>query len=547
VSAEQLAAQSRALAEAIAVGGRQLDPRGVDLAENLVEKVRERTSLAAGLTVVALAGATGSGKSSLFNALVGRPVAAIGARRPTTSTPSAAVWGAEPAAALLDWLSVRTRHIVPSEGTTDPVAGVVGSLDGLVLLDLPDFDSRVDSHRVEAERILELVDVFVWVTDPQKYADALLHDDHLRALAGHDAVTLVVLNQSDRLTSPEAVTACREDLQRLLAQDGITDAKVSVTSARTGNGIPELRQRLANAVSGATAARFRLSADIVSVAGSLRSGVADSEATVDASPSGSLVAALSRAAGVPVVLQAVEHDYRRETHQRGGWLLTRWVSSLRADPLARLRLSKTIVPMADVGADDVRAVLGRSSIPAPSPSARAAVALATRQLADSAGQGLPVRWADAVADAAAPTGAKLADALDQAVVHTPLRARSPIWWTVMGALQWVFGIMALDGVAWLAVLGVVGWLRLPDLPTPTLGNVSWPFILFAGGLLLGVLSAGLATGLGRVGARRRVRLIGRRVGESITGVAREHIVDPVAAVLARHRRTREQLDLARRG
>ena len=37
--------------------------------------------------VVALAGATGSGKSSLFNALVGEEVAQAGTRRPTTSTP----------------------------------------------------------------------------------------------------------------------------------------------------------------------------------------------------------------------------------------------------------------------------------------------------------------------------------------------------------------------------------------------------------------------------------------------------------------------------
>ena len=52
----------------------------------------------------------------------------------------------------------------------------------------------------EAERVLELVDVFVWVTDPQKYADARLHDEFVSLLSQHDAVTLAVLNQSDRLT-----------------------------------------------------------------------------------------------------------------------------------------------------------------------------------------------------------------------------------------------------------------------------------------------------------------------------------------------------------
>ena len=75
-----------------------------------------RRSSAVGITgdhtVVALAGATGSGKSSLFNALVGADVATIGARRPTTSLPTAAIWGDADASELLDWLAVDTRHVV---------------------------------------------------------------------------------------------------------------------------------------------------------------------------------------------------------------------------------------------------------------------------------------------------------------------------------------------------------------------------------------------------------------------------------------------------
>lgn len=50
-----------------------------------------------------------------------------------------------------------------------------------------------------------------WVTDPQKYADARLHDDYVSALATHEAVTMVVLNQSDRLSDAE-VDQCRTDL-----------------------------------------------------------------------------------------------------------------------------------------------------------------------------------------------------------------------------------------------------------------------------------------------------------------------------------------------
>lgn len=539
VAAVELTEQASALAMAIESGGRELDPSQVDLAVNVVEKVRERTSIAGGHTVVALAGATGSGKSSLFNAIVGRPVAKIGARRPTTSVPSAAIWGPESAGELLDWLGVATRHQIAADESA-----VIGRLDGLVLLDLPDFDSRVAAHRAEAQRVLELVDVFVWVTDPQKYADALLHDDYVAALSGHESVTIVVLNQADRL-APDAVDSCRADLTRLLAADGLGDAKVMVTSARTGAGVDELRQRLANAVAGADAARARLSADVVAVAGRLRSGVADAEPEVRGSADDALVDALSRSAGVPVVLEAVAEDYRREATSHGGWLFTRWVSGFRADPLARLRLDKTVVKIKGIDETDVRAVVGRSSIPPPSPAARAAVSLAIRQLADRAAEGMPVRWANAVADAADPGAAGLSDALDQAVIHTPLRARQPVWWRVMDVVQWIFGLVTLAGFLWLTALFVVGWLQLPDLPTPTVGQLPVPFLLLAGGIACGLLAAALNRLFVRVGSRRRANVVARRLHDAIAEVADSRIVAPVLAILERHRVVREALDRAR--
>src|SRR6188508_2021400 len=141
VSAEQLAAAATALAAAVEAGGQELPAAERSRADAVVAKVSERTALVGGHTVVALAGATGSGKSSLFNALVGDAVANVGVRRPTTSTPTAAIWGDEPVADLLDWLGVGTRHLVPADPAAEQGGGrrggPVGSLDGLVLLDLP--------------------------------------------------------------------------------------------------------------------------------------------------------------------------------------------------------------------------------------------------------------------------------------------------------------------------------------------------------------------------------------------------------------------------
>lgn len=551
LTAEKLAAKAQSLEAALDAGGDELDRRQTMAGAEIVAKVQARTALRGGHTVVALAGATGSGKSSLFNTIVGAEVSTVGAKRPTTSKPTAAVWGAESATELLDWLTVGRRHRVepPSSETSDDRPG---SLEGLVLLDLPDFDSRILEHRREADMILALVDVFVWVTDPQKYADALLHDDYLAALSTHDAVTVVVLNQSDRLT-PDGVRQVTQDLVRLGERDGIKGLQVIATSARTGAGVDDLRLRLATAVAGQEAARQRLAADITAVAGRLRAGVADNEPALGDPAEAELVDALSRAAGIPIVVNAVERDYRQEAWARTGWPFTRWARALRPDPLKRLRLGKGEKDSRDAGtqllpgvsAAEVRSALGRSSLPPPTPAARSAVELATRRVGERAGQGLPIPWAEAAADAATPPGPELADTLDQAIINTPLRARDPLWWTVFGYAQWLFAAATVVGLVWLLVLGVVGWLRLPEIETPRLGPLPYPFLLLAGGLLFGVLLAAVARALARVGARRRAELIQRRLRESVSRVASEHIVAPVREVLRRHAAAREQLDRAR--
>ena len=326
VTAEALAAASGALGEAVESGGEQLPDAPRRAATDVVRKVSERSALVGGHTVVALAGATGSGKSSLFNALVGARVATVGARRPTTSTPTAAQWGSEPAGDLLDWLGVSTRHHVTS---TSSVA--VGSLEGLVLLDLPDFDSRDVSNRAEAERVLALVDLFVWVTDPQKYADARLHDDYVAALASHDAVMLVVLNQVDRLT-PHEVEECVADLKRLLVRDGVRQPPSSGLCTN-GAGLDALGQRLANTVAGAAASRTRLAADVRSAA--QRPPVASP--TVSHGRRGrphELIDALARSRCHGGRCRCAGH--RMEATGHIGWPFTRWVQAFRPRPLRRL-------------------------------------------------------------------------------------------------------------------------------------------------------------------------------------------------------------------
>src|SRR3954451_10927373 len=203
----------------------RLDDALVDAAAGVVDRAAGRLRLSATHTVVGIAGATGSGKSSTFNALTGLELSAVGVRRPTTSWATACVWGSEGAQELLEWLGIPPRHQTTRDSMLDSSA--LGgrtrgdrTMEGVVLLDLPDHDSTEVSHHLEVDRIVKLTDLLVWVLDPQKYADAAIHDRYLAPLASHAAVMVVVLNHIDTVPADRR-TAMLEDIRRLLDQDGL--------------------------------------------------------------------------------------------------------------------------------------------------------------------------------------------------------------------------------------------------------------------------------------------------------------------------------------
>jgi GTP-binding protein EngB required for normal cell division len=227
-------------------------------AEGLLRRSGERMRMSASHTVVALAGGTGSGKSSLFNALSGATFSPPGVTRPTTRHAHACVWGMEGAAPLLDWLGVQRRHRYARASALDEGEA---NLTGLLLLDLPDHDSVVSGSQAMVDRMVKLTDMLIWVLDPLKYADASVHQRYLMPLAGHAAVTTVVLNQADTL-SPEQVGDCESDLRRLLDGEGLVDTQVLVTSATTGTGLNELKMVLSASVAARQAVTDRIAADI---------------------------------------------------------------------------------------------------------------------------------------------------------------------------------------------------------------------------------------------------------------------------------------------
>ena len=526
-----------AIERAIAVGGSRLDPSAVSYGRAMIERTGDRLRVGAEFTIVSLVGATGSGKSTLFNALTGMDLAETGVRRPMTSLPMACVWGQDGAQPLLDWLGVPMQNRTLRESVLD--ADREAGLHGLVLLDMPDHDSTQLAHRLEVNRLVELVDLLVWVVDPQKYADEALHTGYLKRMSSHDGVMIVVLNQVDRLTEEETATCCA-DLRRLLDSDGLASVPLLTTAATTGYGVPELRAMLSDVVELQGAVVERVAADLDGAAKGLRESVGPNEPDVkDLHGADELVGALAQAAGLPVVLDAVTADYRRQATRVMGWPFARWARRLRPDPLRKLRLGD---------AETELRRLTRSALPETTPSQKAHVEAAVRTITSGAADVLPRRWADSVRAAASRPDADLTKALDTAVSGVDLSMRRPPWWTAVNIGQVLLALVALVGaigLAWLGIARAAG-ASAPSPASASVGPVPASLLLLVAGLLAGAAVTLAVRRAVLVGSRRRRARVAASMRETVQDVAWAYVMAPVAEVITDHRKVREALGTGER-
>jgi len=325
------------LTRAVAASRGRIDEEILAPADMLAGRASERLRLSGDHTIVALAGATGSGKSSLFNALTDLELAGVGVRRPTTSWALACAWGPDGAQALLEWMGIPPRHQVSRLSMLD-TSSEDTKLDGLILLDLPDHDSTEVSHHLEMDRLVKYADLLVWVLDPQKYADAALHERYIKPMASYSDVTLVVLNQIDRIPYEHRARTL-EDVQRILAAEGLPDVEVVGVSATRGDGIEDLKRVLAARIRAKVSAKGRLGSDITAAANVIAQ-VGGRAQVPGISPADrqALDDALVSCAGVPQVVDAIAASPRRQAILRTSWPITRWLGKLRRNPLKQLEL-----------------------------------------------------------------------------------------------------------------------------------------------------------------------------------------------------------------
>ncbi|MFI5633885.1 GTPase [Streptomyces sp. NPDC051664] len=558
-----------ALRELVGLSRARLDQATLAEAGRVLDEAAARQRLSSRHTVVAIAGASGSGKSTLFNSLAGTQISDTGLRRPTTAAPIACSW-TDGAAGLLDRLAIPGRlRRRPYQGGTEADE----ALQGLVLVDLPDHDSAATGHREQVDRVLTLVDAVIWVVDPEKYADAALHERYLRPLAGHAEVTFVVLNQVDRLPG-DAADQVLDDLRRLLDEDGMAlgehgepGATVLSLSALTGDGVGELRELLGRFVQERTAAAHRLSADVDAVAARLRPAyVAEGRPGLGERAREEFADRLAEAVGAAAAGQAAEREWRRNAGRACGtpWLrLWRWYESTRQP-----------------GTMDWAAAL-----PAPPEeqlTARQRVEQAVRTVADAAADGLPGPWAQAVREAAMNGAEGLPEALDElaqksgtaaegqgrdvgegeragedagpgaapvdadggAAVAAAMAGGSggahsgrvagrpprPAWWPAAVLAQVSMTLLQIFGGLWL--IGQIAGVVEPGLLTAA--------SVMMAGIVGGPLVEWSCAAAARGPARRYGQEAERRLREAAAACGRARVLDPVAAELVRYREVRER-------
>ncbi|MFQ9341236.1 MAG: GTPase, partial [Actinomyces sp.] len=133
---------------------------------------------------------------------------------------------------LLGWLGIGRRVEAPQALPGDTV-----------IVDLPDIDSVEAGHAEITDRLASRVDALVVVVNPQKYADARLHDEWLARLRSSHASVTVVLTHIDTISMPER-DAIVQDLRRLLNVRGAALAEGFAVSSTTGEGMRTLTKYL---------------------------------------------------------------------------------------------------------------------------------------------------------------------------------------------------------------------------------------------------------------------------------------------------------------
>jgi GTP-binding protein EngB required for normal cell division len=494
------------------------------------ETARTRLGFPSNAYVLAIAGGTGVGKSTLLNALAGQQVSPASSRRPTTAEPVAWVPAERRSelGGLLSWLGVTQVREHPAEG-----------LGELAVIDLPDFDSIAPEHRRRVDELLPRVDAVAWVVDPEKYKDEIMHGGYLRTFGPRLRQQLVVLNRSDLLT-PEDAARVSDDMRAQLAREGLADVGIAITRAREGAaGITELRRWLDSGVEAKRVIASRVAAEGRAAVRELaaRAGVTEGVMTPLIDPSRRERALDSVARGVLALIdipglerQAIAAT-RLAARPRGAGPFGHVTSAI-------YRLSGRARASADPAGYLRRWQLRGSLAPSVEPL-RELIATALPTVPGS------VRGPLAALSTPAVFESRIAETVDHTLVTeaSDFRVPTSAFWSLIGVAQYAVTAVLIFCAIWFAALFLIHDAPVGSIDVPYLGAMPTPVVLLVSTLVVGFLLAQML----RLHAGWLGRRWARRIGKRITREVRERVTDSLLLPIERFDAARAQLASAARG
>ena len=463
---------------------------------------RRRTGFLGETVVIALGGGTGVGKSSLLNALAGEAIARTGALRPTTDRPMAWI-PANPEPGLV--------RLLDDLGIDDRVGQ--SSHPQIAVLDLPDFDSVVGSHRATVERLLPRVDAVIWIVDPEKYNDRTIHADYLRPLAGYQGQFVFVLNQIDRLAEGE-LDVLLADLEQTLWHDGISQPIIFPLSAAPPRAAPSRLEPLLEYLDEKLDAKRVATGKLIEDLRRAGQGLADVTGVTPgvgldydrswSSASSHTTEVLADMVAGPQVAAAAQHAAVKVARRIGGGPLGRAWAAIR-----RSRIGRALGGQREEEAvkEETRKWEGRVGLE----KALGALGGLVTELSFQAGGAFGARLREKFGDVEIQRQVRGSVEVTVATVKEPGIPPPARWWSVAGFLQLAVFLTVIGCGIWI-------WAQPASLDR---GAWPWPLIVAAGAILLSM-------GIGSL-----VRRSGRKAGRRVATTYREAVETELATQLSR--------------
>lgn len=473
---------------------------------SLEDQLERRDALDPRVTVIAVAGPSGTGKSTVVNTLARRnSLVPTGMHRPTTTELVAYVDAEVTAAPFLE-LSGIPRSVSVEFCTTrsNPLRdslGMVGEGHQVrsaltqcghpIVVEVPD-TLLVPELTSAASQVLETADLILWTTDSQKYADAAFHS-RISAFPRHPN-SYFVLTHTEGLTESQLQTL-NQELAAIAERIGVSPEILQI-SLYDESSLARFRETVAE-LSHAPEARWRgeqaaihhaatkLGQDLeLDVTGefSTQPVQAPSVASPPSPAETKLVDQVTQVSG----LSAVEANFSKQYLRAGGfwtlWPVLNWLAGIK--PLAHVnqdnsatpgepKADKPVGPSADPSpeqtADESATPAVADStpdLPSVAPQADslnrffprvnvAGITSAARTYAATASAHRPSKWVDFAQLKAVELSGNLVSALNLALESWKFPARpARTWWRIWRLGHWFWLAALVVGLLWSLVAGV---------------------------------------------------------------------------------------------